>query len=210
MSVGCAILAAGASRRLGRPKQLVLFRGNELVRHLALEALRSDVDEVSVVLGAHLERVAVAVGDLRVCQLRNPGWREGIASSIRCAAGWALSRRFDALIVALCDQPHLDANHLNCLLSDHRSGALSVASRYGGVLGVPALFGGWVLDRLLTLSGDTGAAALLRSIAEGRSIEWPAGAVDIDTTRDLAFLLDPPAAHPSAVPLADGVGTSGA
>jgi molybdenum cofactor cytidylyltransferase len=188
--IGCAILAAGASRRLGRPKQLVLWRGHELVRHLALQALSSRASEVAVVVGAHAERVVAAVSDLPVSCIVNLGWREGVASSIRCATHWAAQKSLDALILMASDQPHLDMHHLDHLVSEYESGAAQVASRYGGVTGVPALFSEPAFRRLFTLSGDVGASSLLRNEPGTQSIDWPAGEIDIDTTRDLAILFD--------------------
>jgi CTP:molybdopterin cytidylyltransferase MocA len=190
--VGCAILAAGASRRLGRPKQLVLWRGKELVRHLALQALRSEADEVAVIVGAHAECVVPAVSDLPLNCVVNLGWREGVASSIRCATHWATQRDLQALILMVSDQPHLDAHHLDRLVWMHEAGATLVASRYADAVGVPALFDATAFRRLFALRGDAGAAALLRKDAGTLSIEWPAGEVDIDTTRDLALLLGEP------------------
>jgi CTP:molybdopterin cytidylyltransferase MocA len=188
--VGCAILAAGASRRLGRPKQLVLWRGHELVRHLALQALSSRASEVAVIVGAHSERIVPAVSDLPVSCVVNLGWREGVASSIRCATHWAAKKNFEALIVMASDQPHLDMYHLDRLISEHEQGAVQVASRYGGIVGIPALFGEIAFRRLFTLSGDVGASSILRDEPDTRSIEWPAGEIDIDTTRDLSRLFD--------------------
>ena len=189
-AVGCAILAAGASRRLGRPKQLVQFRGNELVRHLALQALGSKADHLAVIVGASAEQVVPAVGELPLNCVVNLGWREGIASSIRCAAHWAAQKNLDALILMTCDQPHLEAAHLDRLVAEHETGATQVASRYADVVGVPALFSATVFRRLFALNGDAGAAALLREDPHTRSVEWPAGQIDLDTTRDLALLSD--------------------
>jgi CTP:molybdopterin cytidylyltransferase MocA len=185
MTVGCAILAAGGSRRLGRPKQLVVFQGRTLVRHIAQVAMCSRADEVAIVLRAEATRVAAALADLPIWQLRNDGWKEGIASSIRCATHWAIDRRFDAIVLLLCDQPHLTAEHIDDLIDEHARGAAMVGSRYRGVIGVPAVFDAAVAPRLLMLHGDVGANAVLRR-GEVRSIEWSAGAIDIDTPDDLA------------------------
>jgi molybdenum cofactor cytidylyltransferase len=188
--VGCAILAAGASRRLGRPKQLLRWRGNELIRHLALQALYSRADEIAVIVGAHADHVVAAVSELPLRCLVNLEWREGVASSIRCAAHWATQRGLSALVLMTCDQPHLEAKHLDSLIAEHESGVMQVASRYGGVIGVPALFDATVFHRLFTLHGDAGAATILRNERSTCSIEWPAGEIDIDTARDLALLSD--------------------
>ena len=188
--IGCAILAAGASRRLGRPKQLVLWRGHELVRHLTLQALSSRAGEVAVIVGAHAERIVPAVSDLPVRCVVNLDWREGVASSIRCATHWATKRNLEALILMASDQPHLDMHHLDQLVAEHEKGATQVASQYGGGVGMPALFGEAAFRRLFTLSGDVGVSSLLQDEPETVSVEWPAGEIDIDTTRDLARLFD--------------------
>jgi molybdenum cofactor cytidylyltransferase len=191
--LGCAILAAGASRRLGCPKQLLPFKGNELVRHLTLEALASQSHEVAVIVGAHGERVAAAVEGLPVTCIVNLEWREGIASSIRYAAHWANRQHLDALILVLSDQPYLETSHLDRLAAEHAAGANFVASRYGGVIGAPALFAARAFNLLLTLEGDAGAGTLLRERPSTRSVEWPAGAIDIDTHHDLASMFERPA-----------------
>jgi len=190
--LGCAILAAGASRRLGCPKQLLPFKGNELVRHLALEALFSQAAEVAVVVGAHGERVAAAVGGLPVSCIVNLDWREGIASSIRCAAHWANRQHLSALILVLSEQPYLESAHLDRLAAEHAAGANIVASRYRGVIGVPALFAATAFNMLFTLNGDRCAATLLRQRPSIPSIEWPAGEVDIEAHHDLASMFEMP------------------
>ena len=183
--VGCAILAAGASRRLGRPKQLLPWRGQPLLRHIARQALKSGADQVAVIVGAHAEAVLETLEGLPLTCVVNLGWCEGIASSIRCAAHWANQRDLQALALATSDQPYVDASHLDRLYAEHQAGAAQVASSYDGVLGVPALFDATLFRRLLTLGGDAGAAALLRKDPTVRRIDWPAGAVDLDSVRDL-------------------------
>jgi molybdenum cofactor cytidylyltransferase len=160
------------------------------VRHLALQALSSRAGEVAVVVGAQSERVVPAVSDLPVRCLVNLGWREGVASSIRCATHWATKRNLEALILMASDQPHLDMHHLDQLVAEYERGATQVASVYGGGLGMPALFGETAFRRLFSLSGDVGASSLLRDEPETVSIEWPPGEIDIDTTRDLTRLFD--------------------
>jgi molybdenum cofactor cytidylyltransferase len=196
--VGCALLAPGISRRRGRPKQLAAWRENELVRHLAMQALSSRADEVAVVVGAHAEQVAPLVRDLSLRCIVNLEWREGVASSIRCATHWAQQVRLDALILVTSEEPHLDAQHIDQLIAEHAAGATHVASRYGGALGVPALFAANAFRSLFLLSGDNGAAALLRNRADTRAVEWPAGVADIDTARDVVRL-DAPAASVAAI-----------
>lgn len=178
--IACAVLAAGASTRLGSPKQLVQWRGKTLLAH-ALDAARA-VGPVAVVVGA-IELPA----DVTV--LRNEAWAEGMASSVRVATAWARSIDAAALVLHLVDQPHIDGAHLARLAVAHRAGAPLVGTRYADVIGAPALFSSAFYDALEALKGDRGAAAILRGDAATHAIEGPAGALDIDTPEDVAHLL---------------------
>ena len=178
MSIGAAILAAGGSRRLGHPKQLLPFRGTTLLRAVAREVCAARCDRVAVVLGAHAGAVAPTIADLPIAPLSNVLWSEGIASSIRCAVAWAMQSALDALLLVVCDQPQLTAQHVDRLIAAHRATGRAVASRYSDVAGVPAIFGGADYPALCGLSGDIGARGLCAASA---MIDWPEGAFDVDT-----------------------------
>jgi CTP:molybdopterin cytidylyltransferase MocA len=179
-----AILAAGASSRLGRPKQLLPFRGMTLVRAIARELCSTSCDRVVVVLGAHSGNVAPALADLPVALAPNVLWSEGVASSIRCAVGWALRERCDALVLVACDQPRLTADHVEELVAVHRETRRPVASRYDGVVGIPVVFGASEFPALVALRGDTGARHVLAAATP--AVDWPDGAFDLDTPHDVA------------------------
>jgi CTP:molybdopterin cytidylyltransferase MocA len=182
MRVACAILAAGASRRLGRPKQTLLHRGQPLVVSAAECACQSRAAACAVVVGAHGGAVRAALGELPIEILDNDAWDEGVASSIRAAAHWAQARKCHALIIALCDQPKLTPMHLDRLINEFERARLPVASFYARKNAVPALFPGSSFDQLNALCGDVGASALLNDGAPVTSVPWPDGEFDIDTT----------------------------
>jgi molybdenum cofactor cytidylyltransferase len=154
------LLAAGASRRLGRAKQLLVWRGETLVRRAARAALEAGVDELVVVVGAEQEAVADSLAGLELRVVENPHWPEGmggsIAAGVRAASG-------TAVLILLADQPGVDAALLGELIAGMRAGHARVACAYRGTLGVPALFAAPAdLAALRELSGDRGARPLLQ------------------------------------------------
>ena len=181
--VAGVLLAAGGSRRLGRPKQLLEWRGEALVCRAARAALEAGVDELVVVTGAQREAVAAALEGLDVRLIGNARWQDGIGSSI--AAGAGAVPHSDAVLLLLTDQPGVDAGLLSQLMGAMREGHRRVACRYGGVLGVPALFSDPAdLEELRSLSGDRGASSLLRhnpSLVHGIPAEQAACDIDVES-----------------------------
>lgn len=190
MPIGCAILAAGASRRLGQPKQLVEIAGEPLVRRVARLAHEAGCEHVSVVIGCEGAAVTAALSGVACELLDNAEWPEGIAASVRAAARWASDSRFEALMLLVCDQLKLSAEHLSALWSVWQAAPdTAVASSYAGAPGVPAIFPRAYYAALLQLHGDQGAARLLRAgLRPVTSVAWLEGEVELDTPDDLAKL----------------------
>jgi CTP:molybdopterin cytidylyltransferase MocA len=182
-AIAGVLLAAGGSQRLGEPKQLLQRDGLPLVRHVYQQLAAAGLSRLAVVLGCQRERVAAALPE--ACEgLHNPEWREGIAASIRCAAGWAGRVEGEALLIAVCDQPRLTSEHVLMLCAAYRERGQTCASGYAGKRGVPALFAPDWLPRLLELQGDEGAGSLLRATSDLQVVNWSAGAEDIDSRAD--------------------------
>lgn len=188
-NVHALILAAGASRRLGRPKQLELWQGQSLLARALDGACRVLPGRVVVVLGAEAEPIRGAVDLQAATVVLNPNWQEGIAASIRCGVE-ALPASAAAVLMMLCDQPLVDAGHLAALLNAWRiEPERIVASRYGLSCGVPAVFPVSYFERLQALRGDRGAKALLLEEARNvREIACARAEVDIDTQDDVERL----------------------
>jgi molybdenum cofactor cytidylyltransferase len=193
--VVAVILAAGASSRLGRPKQLLPFRGTTLLRAVVMEACASRFDRVGVVLGANAASIAATIDDLPVTTIDNLAWSAGMSSSIHAAVAWARTQESSAVLLAAGDQPLLTVAHFDCLVDAHRGSSGLTGSLYGGTIGVPAIFDRSMYDRLETLTGDEGARRVLREAAANgavASVDWPEGVVDIDTHEDFATWLSDP------------------
>lgn len=177
------LLAAGASRRLGRPKQLLVWQGEPLVRRAARAALDAGVHELIVVVGAERDAVAAALAGLDLRLVENQRWSDGIGSSIATGVEAASGT---AVLLLLADQPGVDAALLGELIAGMESGHERVACAYAGGIGVPTLFSNPAdLAELRGLSGDRGARPLLmRAGPPVLAIPAQQAAHDIDEAAD--------------------------
>ncbi len=188
------VLAAGRSRRLGEPKQLLDWEGRPLLQYV-LEQVRdlAGVGPVTAVLGARCEQIMEQVDLSGTTVVENLGWREGIASSIRAGLDSLLADRFlQRVLIFLGDQPRVDADAVARLLAaQFASGKPVVVPRYRYVRGHPVLVARTLWSRLIVgLKGDQGARNLLAA-HPGWVEEVPISSMppaDIDTPEDLSRL----------------------
>jgi molybdenum cofactor cytidylyltransferase len=189
---GIVILAAGASARLGRPKQLLPYHQITLLQH-ALTAARSSAAALPVlVLGAHAAIVQAQLAGEDIPILINENWAEGMASSIRAGLHYLLQQHstLESVVLMVCDQPHAGSVVIDNLIRQYQhTGKNIVASGYGNTVGTPVLFNKKFFPALLLLQGDTGAKKLvLQNPEELTTVPFPEGAIDIDTAADYEWL----------------------
>jgi len=196
---GAVILAAGASTRMGGPKQLLRLDGRTLLRRTVDAVLASEAWPAVVVLGAHRDAVRPEVARLPVLVADNLAWEEGLASSIRAGIQIldTFSLSLDAGLLVVVDQPAFSPAAIARLADAAlRSGKSIVAARYDGHLGPPVLFARRHFHELAGLRGPGGARPLLEHYADQlATIDLPELATDLDTPEDCQAFL---AAHPSS------------
>jgi molybdenum cofactor cytidylyltransferase len=190
--VGAVILAAGASTRMGVPKQLLHFGGETMLRRAASVAIEAGCRPVVVVTGANARASREALRGLDVREAENQHWKSGISSSVRVGieALVTASPQTAATVLMLCDQPFVTREIIARLVAAYRAtGRSIVASRYGGSYGVPALFDKIHFAELTTHEGDSGAKQIIRKhLPKVHLLSFPEGEIDIDTPEDLARL----------------------
>jgi molybdenum cofactor cytidylyltransferase len=178
---------------MGSPKQTLQFRGKSLLRRAVLAALDAGCSPVVVVTGAHSELSRRELDGLAVREVLNTLWETGMASSIRVGVEGLISANPDvnAVVLLLCDQPHVTADIINGLVAAHRSTAKPIiASTYGGSFGVPALFSRTLFVELMQLEGRSGAKEIIkRHASEAHLLPFPNGEVDVDTPDDFSRLI---------------------
>ncbi len=189
---GIVILAAGASSRLGQPKQLLPYHEQTLLEHSITIALASVATQVVLVLGAGAAGIQPVIKDDKLALIVNKQWQEGMASSIRFGLNQLLQQNagMQMVIFMVCDQPYVSTELLNNLVTlQQQTGRSIVASQYAATTGIPALFTKALFPELLQLKGDAGAKKLVMlHQADTVTIPFPLGSIDIDTAADYQAL----------------------
>jgi molybdenum cofactor cytidylyltransferase len=183
------VLAAGGSRRLGRPKQLLPFAGQTLLDHALDTGRRCGFDQLICAVGGGAEDVLAQVDLGGVDVVRNAVYGEGCSSSIAAALA-AVDPRTTVLVLLLGDQPGVGAESVRALLAGRGDAAFAVC-RYDDGRGHPFAFGRAAFGELAAMHGDKAVWKLLERHA-GAVVEVPiAGPVprDVDTWEDYEAVL---------------------
>lgn len=189
------VLAAGRSSRMGvdRNKLLEPIAGKPLVAW-PIEALReAGVDPILVVTGHEADALRSALAGLGCGFLANPGWEQGMGSSIACGAREAAERRADGLLVCVGDLPALRAGDVAGLLAAFRGPEVIVVPVHAGRRGHPVLFGAMFFEELAALTGDAGGRPVLDSHPEAVfEVEVASDAIlrDVDSPQELSTWRD--------------------
>ncbi len=187
--VAGVILAAGESRRLGRPKQLLPLGEKTMLKHIVEVALSSPLQEVIVVLGHRAEEIRPLLRGVKV--VVNEEWPLGMSGSLRVGLG-ALSSHFEGCLFFLADQPKVTPQLVDSLITRHRRTlAPIVAPRFRGQRGNPVLFARPLFPELLSLQGEEGGRSLIekhRPLVEWVEVDSEDYFLDIDTLEDLKHL----------------------
>lgn len=190
-SVAVLVLAAGASRRLGEPKQLLPLDGEPLLAH-ALDCARAvPAAQRLVTVGGPAEdgvRAAVDLAGFDV--VAAPGAADGGCSSSIAAALAAIDPRCDVLVLLLGDQPDVRPEAVAALLAGRGDAPLAVC-RYEDGRGHPFAFGRAAFGALAALRGDKAVWKLLEARADEVAEVAITGLVprDVDTWDDYAAVL---------------------
>jgi len=187
------LLAAGASSRMGRPKQLLHVQGVTLLERILHEALKSELDKIILILGHQSKEIKKVLGQIIVHKklrvIENPRYRQGISSSI--TTGLSVTEdNYDHVMILLADLPHVTSRLINLLIHRYLEshlpiGAIQIKSKRSH----PVIFGRPFYNELRKLQGDMGARALFQKYGDRTCLVEPDffyDDMDIDTKEDYA------------------------
>ncbi len=187
------ILAAGSSTRMGEPKQLLPWGETTLIGHAILQSLELKEITTHVVLGANYDLIHKRINQFPITIIRNPNWQTGMGSSI-CFGIKHIKQdelSYDAVLISLIDQPLIDTNHLEILITQFRNESTTiVASDLGNRVGVPAIFSSTIFDELERLEEDFGAKYIIKKhINEVKVVSAISKSIDVDTMKQYKELI---------------------
>ena len=187
--ISAIVLAAGQSRRMGQPKQLLEWQGSTLLQHVLRNVIRSIADETILVLGYEAEQIGKTLSGLPVRIVVNPDYPSGMASSLQRGL-LAMEPISEAFMFVLADQPDVGPDMINAVIRTFRQTGLKrriVRPVYRGMPGHPILMSADYRQDLLQLKGDVGARQILSDHPEDITeieVDRDAVLVDMDTPED--------------------------
>jgi molybdenum cofactor cytidylyltransferase len=186
--------AAGQSRRMGTPKQLLPYGSTTVIGHIVDQLLASAVDQVCVVVGHEAERITAALRNKPVHLVFNPDYQQGeMLSSIRCGLR-LLPSGCEAILIALGDQPSITAELVDQMILAFRTASKGiVVPVYNGQRGHPILLAERYRDDILKHYDDVGLRGVLAAHAEGAlglPVVDPAVLSDMDHPEDYWRLMN--------------------
>lgn len=196
------VLAAGMSRRMGAPKQMLRAGENTLLERVLNAARRSQAGEVVLVLGFAAGEILRTISTEGLKVVTNEAYQEGMGSSLRAGIA-AVDPEAGAALIMLADQPFVDSSTLDALILHHRQAAPQVViPTYKGFRGNPVLLDRSLFAEIAQIRGDVGCRAIFGHHTENivkLAVDDPGILLDVDTREDLEKLLQAQGTTPASI-----------
>lgn len=185
------LLAAGSSKRMGFPKQLLPINGEYLISHILKIMQSSMLEHIFVVLGAHEEIIRNILKNDNTTLVSNPTWKSGKGSSLRVGLSEIENYFYDAVVICVVDQVNLTTEIIDSLIHKFNDTKKDViATRVNGVQCNPVLFSKHMFPAFQNLTGDDGGQKLIHTSRSIDFVDWenPELLLDLDTYADYQSL----------------------
>lgn len=189
--ISAVLLAAGGSRRLGRPKQLLLYRNDFLINYIIAQIKNGGLLNILVILGNQFEQIKSVITSNDVKIIYNPLWEQGVSTSIKAGIK-NVDSNDSSVIFFVVDQPYLEPEIIKKIVKkSENSDKLIIAAEVEGNLVHPVLFRKELFPKLSILQGDVGGKALMRDRSIVDTVIWENRKLveDIDSEEDYKSLI---------------------
>jgi len=187
INIAGIILAAGTSSRMGKPKQLLTYKGKTLLNWVLETAIQSSLSRVVLVLGHSAAEIQKTLDYPNIPIIFNAQYHQGQSSSIRHGIN-ALEPSTNAAMFLLGDQPLIKTATINALISSYtEKQSLITVPTFQGKRGNPVIFDRRLFPQLETLSGDSGGRVLFDENVDQIAIvevDDPGILMDVDSFED--------------------------
>jgi len=180
--ISAIVLAAGESKRMGQPKQMLAWQGKTLLQHVLGNLINSDADEIILVLGNEAETIRKSLPELPIRMVINRDYKQGMASSLRQGL-LVMDPKSEAFLVLLADQPGIGPEIINRVIRGFQQANPQrgiCRPVYRGLKGHPVLMGVQYRKEILQLQGDVGARQIL--------MNHPLDILEIEVEQDLVVM----------------------
>ncbi|QLE00770.1 nucleotidyltransferase family protein [Galbibacter sp. BG1] len=183
-NIAIIILAAGASKRMKEPKQLLPWGNTTLLQYIVSTANAVQDAHVYTVLGANRDLIEKSI-KIEAEVLTNNNWEQGMGSSIAFGVDAIQEKNYRGVLVMLADQPFVTSAYLNELVKNFSKGKENIiASRFHGNVGVPAIFSREYFEDLKKLNRDNGAKDIIKNhFQDVKTMQADDLVIDIDTIK---------------------------
>jgi molybdenum cofactor cytidylyltransferase len=187
-----AILSAGESSRMGRPKALLPIDGVRFIEKIVTALRLTRIARIMVVLGHNAAEMRQRISDLQVDLVINPDYKQGqlssLAAAIRSIEAGNDAERVDGILVHLVDHPYINADLVNLMIERfYETKKLIVVPRYQDRRGHPVIFSKALFGELLAAPFDRGAKAVVHAHREDTleiDTNYEGAIIDIDTPEE--------------------------
>lgn len=183
------LIAAGESKRLGVPKQLIKWKRKTLIEFIINSVQKAHIQPIYVVLGANYEKIKIKLKNLKIEIIHNESWQEGKGSSIRKGIQ-SLPFWVEAAIIFVVDQPYLTVDLVKEIIRQYQVHHYQIiAPIVNGIQTNPVLLDRSVFEDLKTLEGEAGARTVFRKY-NYFELNWQEKKIlyDIDHQSDMEYL----------------------
>jgi molybdenum cofactor cytidylyltransferase len=190
-NVAGIIIAAGESKRLGTPKQLLPWQGKKLLEYIIQTIRNCNIDPIHVILGSNYEQIASVINYKGVKLINNKNWREGKGTSISLGIR-SLPEQIKATFIFVVDQPFLNANLIDSLLHLYKNNEFDIVAPFvHGIQSNPVLFNQSVFQELIKLKGEEGGKDIFKKFRLEK-LDWDKEQIlwDIDSLEDYQKLIN--------------------